>query len=329
MSNITSDPAAGHSGGFTGKVMARHTGFFPRVVAHLLIALWIPSLHAQQLEPRRWGHLPVGTQFISAAYLYTDGEIFFDPTLRIEDAEMGINTLNMRYLYSFDLAGRSARVEVDIPYQDGSWQGIVDGKPTSVSRTGITDPRLRWSVLLSGAPALSGNEFADYQRTHITNTIIGAGLSITLPSGEYFRDRLINLGGNRLVVRPEAGVLHTRGKRSWELTGSVSVFEENKEFFPGNGSRKQDPLFLVQGHTTYTFPNRMWGGVGIGYGFGGESSIEGVEKDDQHDNYYWALSLGIPLSTNQRVKLTYAGAHTNNLVGTDSQNFLAAWSLLF
>lgn len=314
---------------FTRLVMTRHPGHCLSIVAHLLIVLWAPSLHAQQLEPRRWGHLPVGTQFISAAYLYTDGEIFFDPILRIEDAEMEINTLNLRYLYSFDLAGRSARVEVDIPYQDGFWQGVVDGTPTRVSRAGITDPRLRLSVLLFGAPALSGREFANYRKTLTTNTIIGTGLSITVPAGEYFRDRLINLGGNRLVVRPEAGVSHTRGKWSWELTGSISVFEENKQFFPGNSSRKQDPLFLVQGHTTYTFPSRMWAGAGFGYGFGGESSIEGVEKDDQHDNYYWALSLGIPLSSNQRVKLTYAGAHTNNLVGTDSQNFLAAWSLLF
>ena len=72
----------------------------------LLVLPWASPLDAQQLEPRRWSHLPVGAQFISLAYLYTDGEIFLDPVLRIEDAEMEQNTFNARYLYSFGFAGR-------------------------------------------------------------------------------------------------------------------------------------------------------------------------------------------------------------------------------
>ena len=87
----------------------------------LLILPWMPPYtYAQQLEPRRWSHLPVGAQYISFAYLYTDGEIFLDPVLRIEDAKMELHTINARYLYSFDLAGRSARIEADLRYVNGS-----------------------------------------------------------------------------------------------------------------------------------------------------------------------------------------------------------------
>ena len=94
----------------------------------LLILPWLlPYTYAQQLEPRRWSQLPIGAQYISFAYLYTDGDIFLDPVLRIEDAKMELNTFNARYLYSFDLAGRSARIEADLPYVNGSWQGLVDG----------------------------------------------------------------------------------------------------------------------------------------------------------------------------------------------------------
>ncbi len=41
---------------------------------------------AQDVEPRRWTHLPVGLNVVGAAYIYTDGDIFFDPVLLVDDA---------------------------------------------------------------------------------------------------------------------------------------------------------------------------------------------------------------------------------------------------
>ena len=295
----------------------------------LLVLSWTSPLDAQQLEPRRWGPLPVGAQFISIAYLYTDGEIFFDPVTRIEDAQMERHTLNTRYIYGFSLGGRSARFDVDLPYVRGHWQGLVDGKFRTTDRHGIADPRLRLSVLLLGAPALSGKAFLKYQADHPVNTVVGAGVSLKLPAGQYYPDRLINLGENRFVLRPELGFVHTRHRFSYELTGSLSLFSDNDEFFPGNSRREQDPLFLLQGHLIYTFRPGSTLSLSAGYGFGGESRINGVSSNDRHDNYFVAVSVDLPLTRHQRFKLTYAGARTNNLVGVDSDNFLLAWSVLF
>jgi len=93
--------------------------------------------------------------------------------------------------------------------------------------------------------------------------------------------------------------------------------------------RAQDPLFLIQGHVVYTFKRGLWASVSAGYGFGGESSINGVSRDDKNDNYFWALTVSAPVARYQNIKLTYAGVQTNNLVGIDSDNLLLAWSLLF
>jgi hypothetical protein len=38
---------------------------------------------------------------------------------------------------------------------------------------------------------------------------------VQLPTGEYFDDRLINLGTNRFMFRPQIGVQHQR--RNWTL----------------------------------------------------------------------------------------------------------------
>ena len=47
----------------------------------ILLALALTSfqLYAAELEPRRWAHIPVDTNFLGAGYAYTEGEIAFDP----------------------------------------------------------------------------------------------------------------------------------------------------------------------------------------------------------------------------------------------------------
>jgi hypothetical protein len=72
---------------------------------------------AQELEPRRWAHVPVDTNFIGVGYIRTDGDVLFDPVLRIEDATVNINTIMTSYLRSFNWSGKTARIDVRVPYQ--------------------------------------------------------------------------------------------------------------------------------------------------------------------------------------------------------------------
>lgn len=302
-----------------------------RLISALSLLVLAPTsqLEAQQLEPRRWAHLPADIQFGSLAYLYTDGEIFLNPVLRIEDAQTEQHTINARYIYSFGLAGRSARFEADLPYVRGHWQGLVNDEFQTTERRGIADPRLRLSVLLHGAPSLSGEAFSTYRATHPVNTVVGAAVSLKVPIGQYYPERLINLGENRYVLRSELGVVHTRHRLSYEFTGAASLFSDNDEFFPGNSRREQDPLFLLQGHVVYTVrPGFSWS-LSAGYGFSGESRVNDVSSNDRHDNYFWALALDYPLGKRQGLKIAYANTQTNNLVGVDSDNILVAWTYLF
>ena len=92
------------------------------------------------------------------------------------------------------------------------------------------DPRLRLSVNFIGAPALRGKEFQAYRASHSINTVVGAALAVTLPLGEYEQEKLLNLGENRFIIRPQLGFVHTRGRWSYELTGSVFLYTDNDEF---------------------------------------------------------------------------------------------------
>ena len=297
----------------------------------LFILLWTSltgiSL-AQDLEPRRWSHVPIDTNYLALAYANTQGDIFFDPVLRIENGTVSMHTLLTSYLRSFNLMGKTARFDVRLPIQMATWEGLLDGEPAMVEREGIGDPRLRWSVNVLGAPALKGKEYQDYRAANPTNTSVGVALAVTVPLGEYMQDKLLNLGGNRYVISPQAGIVHTHGPWSYELTGSVLFFTDNNAFFNGN-RREQEPLHVVQGHVVRTFARGIWGSVSAGYDWGGQSRVNGEEKDDRRSDFLYALSVGMPVSKTAAIKASYVRASARAEVGSDSDNIVIAYTRMF
>ena len=292
----------------------------------LVLLLLAPATRAQDMEPRRWSHLPSGLNVLGFGLGMTDGDIFFDPVMRIEDATFELFTLGSSYVRTFEWLGKSARVDFRVPYGYGRWEGLVNGQDVSVRRHGLMDPRIRLSMNLYGAPPLTGQAFMQYHAQHPVTTTVGVALSVTLPLGEYYADRLINLGANRYVVRPQLGVLHQRGPWQFELTGSLSFYEDNDEFF-ANTLLEQEPLGFLQAHAIRSFARGMWGSVSAGYSYGGESEIDGVPKENDERTRFFALSFGMPVTRQQSLKLTYVNADTNVLLGTSSDSLVLSWSL--
>ena len=283
---------------------------------------------AQQLEPRRWSHLPTGMNFAGAAYAYTTGDIAFNPVLRIQDATFDLHTIGAKYIRTFELFGKSARFDLVQAYQSGEWDGLHDGAPTKVTRHGLSDTSLRFAINLLGAPPLKAKEFAAYRAETDCETILGVGLVVHLPTGDYQKDKLINLGSNRFTFRPQIGVVHSRGKWSTELTAAAWIFTDNDSFFNGN-RLEQDPLYTVQGHLVYTFRPGLWLGAGVGYGFGGESSINGASTYDRRGNLVWGVSLGIPINRQWGLKVAYIGSRSNKWTGADSDTVTVGCSVLW
>lgn len=173
----------------------------------------------------------------------------------------------------------------------GTWSGLLDGVPTTVRRIGLADPVVRFSIDLKGSPPLSGKAYQQYRASRINETIIGVGVAVQLPLGEYKEDKLINLGSNRYTTRFQLGALHKRQKWTLETTGAVWLYSENDDFFGGR-TLEQDPHLFLQGHLTYQHTPRQWSALGIGYSTGSETTVDKVDKDDRKKNLIWALSWG-------------------------------------
>jgi hypothetical protein len=96
----------------------------------------VAGLSGQELEPRRWGHLPLGTNFAGMGYIRTEGDIAFDPVLRLEDVEVEMDTVALKYIRAYEMFCKSARFDLTQAYQDGSWTGLFAGAPTRRPRPG-------------------------------------------------------------------------------------------------------------------------------------------------------------------------------------------------
>jgi hypothetical protein len=223
-------------------------------VAFLRNPLWVLALTltlglaavpaaAQDLEVRRWSHLPVGVNTLAVGYAGQDTRIYFNPIVGITDGTADLNAWVARYSHTFDWSGKTARIDVMLPYVSGTWQGLVDGVPGQRTIRDRGDPWIRLGLNFYGAPANSGNAYRNYIAEHPIRTTIGASLAVSPPLGDYDPTELINVGTNRYAVRPQLGMLHVRRAWSFELTGSVFIFQDNTDFVDAI-TLSQEPVWV-------------------------------------------------------------------------------------
>ncbi|MGB5271637.1 MAG: transporter, partial [Eudoraea sp.] len=151
---------------------------------------------------------------------------------------------------------------------------------------------------------------------------------VRLPFGEYFEEKLINIGNNRFVFRPQAGVVHRWGLWSYEFTGSLAIFTRNADFFNGN-TRSQNPTLGLQSHLIRQFKSRIWVSLSAAYNQGGASIINDESKNDQRVNFFAAASTGYTFAGNQGIKLTYIHSQALKDVGANLNSFALSWSMTF
>lgn len=280
------------------------------------------------MEPRRWAHLPVEANFAVGAYSYTEADIYLDPALQIENAKMKLHTWAVKYIRTFELFQKYARIDFTQGFQEGLWTGLLGGAPASVKRSGLSDSLVRFAINLYGAPPLKGRGFAAYRAEVDVETIVGTALVVQLPTGDYMDDKLINLGTNRFSFRPQLGVVHNRGKWSMEFTCAIWLYTDNDDFFNGN-KLEEDPLYTCQTHLVYTSGLGLWTAASVGYACGGETTVNGVEKNDRRENLSRALSIGCPITSRVSVKASYLGTRTQRSIGQDTDSIVAAFSIFW
>lgn len=259
---------------------------------------------SQELEPRGLTNLPVGTNFAMLGYAYAFGNILFDPALPLEDVNANTHALVGAYVRSMNFFGMGAHANVILPYAAGNWSGIYQGIDSTTARTGMGDARFGFSFNFIGSPALDKEEYKDYEQ----KTIAGFSMQLVAPTGQYFEDRLINLGSNRWAFRPQLGVSHKIS--SWYLEYAVNVwlYTANYSFWGGN-KLEQSPIGTIKLHVIKSFKRGIWAALGAGYAYGGRSFVNGVKRDATISAMRFGFILAVPLHPQHSLKLAAMTAY--------------------
>ena len=286
------------------------------VILGLLISAG--SALGQALEPRFYSNAPTGLNFVLGGYTYSTGGLSTDPALNVTDAKLKVHAPVAAYARSGGLFGKSAKFDVATPYVFLSGTGKVNGAPAERKVDGLGDPQFRASINWIGAPALSLQEFKDYQQ----NFIVGTSLKVTAPFGHYDTEKVVNIGQNRWSFTPEIGASKTFGPLLVELAGAVTVFTDNNDFVQGR--REQDPIYALQGHLIYTFKRGIWVSVNATRYQGGRTTVNGVENADLLQNMRLGMTVAVPVNKRNSIKV-YSSAGVSTRTGTDFNTYGAAW----
>jgi Putative MetA-pathway of phenol degradation len=141
-----------------------------------------------------------------------------------------------------------------------------------------------------GAPALSKEQFAQWK----PEQYLTASLAVTVPTGKYDAEKLLNVGKNRWVFKPQ---LSWGQPYDWggllAVNANVQIFTDNDEH-RGSSVLEQDALFSIEAHYSQNLTKAFWLSADAFYSYGGETSIDGVDQD----NLQSTLKLGVSGSFN-------------------------------
>ncbi|MBS1518201.1 MAG: transporter [Bacteroidetes bacterium] len=287
-----------------------------RFVPFILIAFFIcKNSYSQELEPRNYAVIPKGMNAAALAYTYSSGDIVADATSPIKNLELTSNSVTLGYVRSFGLFGRLCKIQALVPFVFLGGSAKIAGKDSSGTRTGFADSRIRFGINIFGPPAQNPKDFIKSKE----DFVMGASLVVSVPTGLYYSEKLINLGSNRWGLKPEIGLSYKYKSFYFEVYSGIWFFSKNSEYL-NTKTFEQLPLFSFQSHISYLFPSKIWIALNAGLTEGGETKLDGVFRNDSQNNLRSGVTLSVPISRNHSVKALFnTGVSTR--VGGDFTTF--------
>lgn len=198
-----------------------------------------------------------------------------------------------------DVFGQSGRISLLLPYAQLTGTGTIGSQSMNASAEGLSDPVVKVSANLYGAPALTLDEFKNYQQ----DLIIGASLAASIPWGKYNSDQMLNVGANRSVIQPGIGASQAIGPWRLELAGMATIYTSNNNFL-GSNTLSQNPMYSTETHVIYYFLNQAWISADATYYIGGQSYVNGVPINSSQENWRFGSTLSYPINKHNSIRLT-------------------------
>jgi hypothetical protein len=290
--------------------------FFTAVILiGILNLIFISFCHAQEMEPRSYSVVPKGLHAAILSYTFSGGDVVSGLNSPIQNLNINASIVGLGYAQTFSFFDKLARVSVAMPYAFLNGTAKVQGNDTAATRNGPGDARIKFGVNLFGSPVMAPRDFIRFQES----TVFGTSIVVSVPIGQYYADKLINIGSNRWGFKPEIGASHREGRLFYEAYAGVWFFTNNNEYL-GNSKLDQNALFSFQAHADYTFKHGRYLALNGGFASGGETSMNGILRNDELQNWRIGITFSTPVfNTHQSIKLMF----NTGLVTRAGQNYTA------
>lgn len=273
-----------------------------RIFWFCLIGFFCQQAHAQEIEARAYSNAPIGINFVTGG---------------IAQAKSGSYTLvteAVSLTRIIDVFGQSGRISLLLPYAQLSGSGTAGGQSLNASAEGLSDPVVKISANLYGAPALSLDEFRHYQQ----DLIIGTSLAASIPWGKYNSEQMLNVGANRSLFQPAFGASQAIGPWRLELAGMATIYTSNTNFLGGN-TLSQNPIYSSEGHVIYYFQNTAYISADATYFMGGQKYVNGIAINGSQENWRFGSTLSYPINKQNSIRLSGSkGVYSNTNTSYDA-----------
>jgi hypothetical protein len=269
------------------------------ILTYLAATMMFVMARAQEMEPRSYAVVPAGLHAAAISYTYTNGDVISDFTSPVQDLKVSTSTILLGYVQTFALFNKLARIAVAMPAGYLSGTAKFYGDDTAGTRTGFYDGRIKFGINLIGSPVMTPASFQKFQE----HTVLGVSMVISVPIGQYYPAKLINLGSNRWGFKPEVGFSQREGRLFYEMYTGVWFFTNNEAYLK-NSILAEKMLFSLQGHVDYTFKHGKYVALNAGFADGGETSLNTVERNDEQQNWRLGMTFSTPVfNKHQSLKL--------------------------
>jgi hypothetical protein len=256
------------------------------------------SVFAQDLEPRSYSVVPVGLHAAQLSYTFSGGEVVSGLNSPLQDLNINASIIVLGYVQTFSIFKKLGRIAVAMPYAFLNGNAKAYGIDTAASRTGFGDGKIKLGINLIGSPVIAPKDFQKFQE----HTVLGVSVVFSVPIGQYFSDKLINIGSNRWGIKPEIGVSHREGRLFYEVYAGVWFYSENNQYY-NKSTLSQKDLFSFQAHVDYTFKHGKYVALNGGFASGGETILNGINRFDDQENWRIGGTFSTPIfNKHQSVK---------------------------
>lgn len=284
----------------------------------LLLLMLAGAAIAQGDGPRSQVQIPTHVNFLVPTYLNLTGNYNLNGNILLPGADINPNVFVLTYMRAWAIGDNYAQIWVNPIWGSYNGEATVTDSATgnqfelSQNTSGLGDTLVNFKIGLVGLEPLGPKELA----RHAPGFQLSAFASVSIPTGKYSDDELLNIGTNIWAFRVGTPMVVPFGSAPkltyWEIFPSITFYGDNDDPATNANRIEQNPLFAFESHLSHNFTPRFWGSLDLRYRYGAQTTSDGIEDNNKQNVLGGGISAGYSLTPTMSIQGSYGQVLTSS-----------------